>query len=76
MKAEIKCRHCADCNKVIIPDDGVEVDTEVVEHGQHIQETITVCQGCYRQLYQNDYMSELYFYEFGTLDTMDKPIQL
>lgn len=76
MKAEIKCRHCADCNKVIISDDGVEVDTEVVEHGEHIQETITVCQECYRQLYQNDYMSELYFYEFGTLDTMDKPIQL
>jgi hypothetical protein len=59
-----------------MPDDGVEVDTEVVEHGEHIQETITVCQECYRQLYQNDYMSELYFYEFGTLDTMDKPIQL
>lgn len=76
MKVESKCRHCADCNKVMIPGDGVEVETEIVEHGQHKTETITVCHECYNTLYKGDYMSELYFYEFGTLDTIDKPIQL
>lgn len=68
--------HCADCNKLILLGDGVEVDTEIVKHGKYLQETITVCRECYKALYKEDYMSELYFYEFGTLDTMDKPIQL
>lgn len=52
---------CDACGKSVEPDCGVEVETEIVEHGRHYKKTVIVCQECYEKFYLSDYLEELNF---------------
>lgn len=52
---------CDACGETIEADEGVEVETEVVQHGKRLSKTVVVCRECYERFYLSDYLDDLNF---------------
>lgn len=53
--------YCDACGEEIEPGCGVDVETEIVEHGRHYKKTVTVCRECYERFYLSDNLDDLIF---------------